>query len=164
MKRLISLLFLLLPLLAQAQVEVTAGATYLKSAGNSTLELQPGGTGSLKINLLTNTMEANISNPLAGTAATSIATGNTIDTTQFWQRITTAAAATGVIAEAGVAHGQLLIISLDKDAAGTPPLITFAAEATSNVCTGTAAVFLAGAGRIFIWDATDTCWVELGET
>ena len=100
-----------------------------------------------------------ISNPAEGTAASTIAGSGTIDSTIFWQRITDAGAITGVILEAGTAHGQLVFVSLDKDAVGS---VTFAAEATSNVCSGTSALLAAGEGALFLWDATDTCWTELG--
>lgn len=100
-----------------------------------------------------------VSNPAEGTAASTIAGSGTIDSTIFWQRITDAGAITGVILEAGTSHGQAVYVSLDKDAVGS---VTFAAEATSNVCSGTGAVLAAGEGALFLWDATDTCWSELG--
>lgn len=100
-----------------------------------------------------------ISNPAAGTAATTVATSGTIDSTIFWQRVTNAGAITGVIIEAGTAHGQAVFVTVDKDASGS---VTFAAEGTSNVCSGTSAVIAAGEGALFLWDATDTCWAELG--
>lgn len=100
-----------------------------------------------------------ISNPAAGTAPNGILAAGTIDSTIFWQRITSAGAVTGVILEAGTAHGQNVYLSLDKDAVGS---VTFAAEATSNVCSGVSAVLAAGEGALFLWDATDTCWTELG--
>jgi hypothetical protein len=100
-----------------------------------------------------------ISNPAAGTAASSTLTSGTIDSTVFWQRVTDAGAITGVILEAGTSHGQAVFVTVDKDAGGS---VTFAAEATSNVCSGTGAVLAAGEGALFLWDATDTCWAELG--
>lgn len=99
------------------------------------------------------------SNPAAGTAATTVAGSGTIDTTIFWQRVTNAGAITGVILEAGTAHGQIALVTVDKDASGS---VTMAAEATSNVCSGTGAVIAAGETAMFIWDATDTCWSENG--
>lgn len=99
------------------------------------------------------------SNPAAGTAATTVAGSGTIDTTEFLQRVTDAGAITGVILENGTAHGQIVFVLVDKDASGS---VTFAAEATSNVCSGTSAVIAAGEGAMFIYDATDTCWSELG--
>lgn len=100
-----------------------------------------------------------VSNPADGTAATTVAGSGTIDSTIFWQRVTDAGAITGVILEAGTEHGQAVFVSVDKDASGS---VTFAAEATSNVCSGTGAVLAAGEGALFLWDATDTCWSELG--
>lgn len=100
-----------------------------------------------------------LSNPADGTAASTIAGSGTIDTTIFWQRTTAAGAVTGIILEAGTEHGQAVFVTHDKDAAGS---MTFAAEATSNVCSGTGAVLAAGEGALFLWDATDTCWAELG--
>lgn len=100
-----------------------------------------------------------ISNPVDGTAATTVAGSGTIDSTIFWQRVTDAGAITGVILEAGTSHGQAVFVSVDKDASGS---VTFAAEATSNVCSGTGAVLAAGEGALFLWDATDTCWSEFG--
>jgi hypothetical protein len=102
---------------------------------------------------------ATTSNPATGTAPNGILTGGTIDSTIFRQRITTAGAVTGVILEDGTASGQIVLIQLDKDAAGS---VTFAAEATSNVCSGTSAVLAAGEGAMFVYDATDTCWTEFG--
>lgn len=100
-----------------------------------------------------------VSNPAEGTAATTVAGSGTIDTTIFWQRVTDAGAITGVILEAGTAHGQQVFVSVDKDAVGS---VTMAAEATSNVCSGTNSVIAAGEGALFVWDATDTCWSEFG--
>lgn len=100
-----------------------------------------------------------VSNPADGTAATTVATSGTIDTTVFWQRVTNAGPITGVILEAGTAHGQLVLVTVDKDASGS---VTMAAEGTSNVCSGTGAVIAAGESALFVWDATDTCWSENG--
>lgn len=159
MKRLITLLsLLLLPILVQAQVIQTESATFVKSPGNDTLELEPGGTGMLQVNLHNTSARFPISNPAAGTAATTVASSGTIDTTLFWQRVTNAGAITGVIMEAGTAHGQMVVVSVDKDAVGT---VTMAAEGTSNVCSGTGGVLAIGGGGTFIWDATDTCWAEI---
>ena len=100
-----------------------------------------------------------VSNPADGTAATTITNSATIDSTVFWQRVTQAGAVTGIIIEAGTAHGQQVFVSVDKDAGGSA---TMAAEATSNVCSGTGSVIAAGEGALYIWDATDTCWSEFG--
>lgn len=108
-----------------------------------------------------NTPATPISNPAEGTAANGVLGSGTIDTTIYWQRVTTAGAVTGVILEAGVRHGQRVLVSLDKDAGGT---ITMAAAGTSRVGTGTACVIAVGAAREFIWDNTDLIWCELGET
>lgn len=120
-----------------------------------------GSTGFLIVHPGTGSVRLPVSNPAEGTAATTVATSGTIDTTQLWQRITNAGAITGVILEAGTVHGQLLIVSVDKDASGT---VTFAAAGTSRVGTGTACVIAVGAARPFIWDNTDLIWCELGET
>ncbi len=159
MKRLLVLLALVIPGVVFSQVIETNDALFLKSPSNKTLEIEPGGTGELRINLIGTTARLPISNPAAGTAATTVATGGTVDTTLFWQRIINAgAASTGVILEAGVNHGQLVLVSADKDSFGS---FTMAAEATSNVCSGTAGVLAIGGGALFIWDATDTCWAEV---
>lgn len=157
MKKLL-LLALLIPGVALGQVTETADALYLKSPGNKTVEIETGGTGELRFNMPTATARVTISNPLAGTAASTIAGSGTIDTTLFWQRVTNAGAVTGIILEAGVNHGQLVLVSVDKDAVGS---LTMAAEATSNVCSGTAGVLAIGGGAVFVWDATDTCWAEV---
>ena len=102
-----------------------------------------------------------LSNPAEGTAATTVASSGTIDTTIYWQRITNAGAITGVILEAGTRHGQRVLISVDKDASGT---VTMAAAGTSRVGTGTACVIAVGAAREFVWDNTDAIWCEIGET
>ena len=112
--------------------------------------LQVSGAGSLFLPL---------SSPAAGTAATTIANSATIDSTIFWQRVTNAGAVTGIIIEAGTAHGQIVLVTVDKDAGGS---VTMAAEATSNVCSGTGAVIAAGESAMFIYDLTDTCWSENG--
>jgi len=102
-----------------------------------------------------------LSNPAEGTAATTVASSGTIDTTIYWQRITNAGEITGVILEAGTRHGQRVLISVDKDASGT---VTMAAAGTSRVGTGTACVIAVGAAREFVWDNTDAIWCEIGET
>jgi len=131
------------------------GTPMLSSKSNADLVLNLPGSGTLVLNMASGTARVPISNPAAGTAATTVATSGTIDTTQFWQRITNAGAITGVIMEAGAVHGQLALISVDKDASGTT---TMAAEATSNVCAGVTVVIAAGENALFVWDATDTCW------
>lgn len=131
------------------------------SAPAQNLTVGIGSTGFLIVHPGTGSVRIPVSNPAEGTAATTIAGSGTIDTTQFWQRITNAGAITGVILEAGTAHGQLVIISVDKDASGT---VTMAAAGTSRVGTGTACVLAVGAARAFIWDNTDLIWCELGET
>ena len=130
----------------------------LLALNNKDLSIGAPGTGLLKI---FGTMRYPISNPAQGTAATTVAGSGTIDTTVGWQRVTNAGAITGVILEVGTVHGQICIITVDKDASGS---VTMAAAGTSHVGTGTGCVIAVGAGRIFIWDATDAIWVELGET
>lgn len=145
---------------------INRGYFVTKSAFNMTI----GASGTGAVNIMSDgvfktryltggTLVNPVSNPAVGAAASTTASSGTIDSTIFWQRVTDAGAITGVILEAGTAHGQFVYVSVDKDAAGS---VTFAAEATSNVCSGTSAVLAAGEGALFIWDATDTCWSELG--
>lgn len=138
-----------------------SGTPMLMSTGAYDLTVGCNGAGYLRLYMGTGTMQVPVSNPAQGTAATTVAGSGTIDTTQYWQRITNAGAITGVILEAGVVHGQKVLISVDKDASGT---VTMAAAGTSRVGTGTACVIAVGAAREFIWDATDAIWCECGET
>lgn len=137
------------------------GTPMLLATGSNPFTLGCNGAGTLRLYMGSGTLQFPVSNPAQGTAATTVATGGTIDTTQMWQRITNAGAITGVILEAGTMHGQICIVSNDKDAVGS---VTMAAAGTSRVSTGTSCVIAIGAGRIFIWDATDAIWCELGET
>lgn len=137
------------------------GTPSIIAAGNKSLSIGCAGTGLLNLVCIGGGLAYKISNPAEGSAATTVASSGTIDTTIGWQRITNAGAITGVILEAGTTHGQLCIVSVDKDAAGT---VTMAAAGTSRVGTGTACVIAVGAARMFIWDATDAIWCELGET
>lgn len=175
MKKLIVLFLLLAPFLALAEsgvpVSVNGGNTTLYStddAGAGVSINAPNATGfvqSITAHKTRSKFDGTgswffpTSNPAAGTAATTVATDGTIDTTIFWQRVTDAGAITGVILEAGTSHGQVVLVTVDKDASGS---VTMAAEATSNVCSGTSAVLAAGEGALFVWDATDTCWAEFG--
>lgn len=127
----------------------------LLARSNNNLRLSTGGTGTMLFNMTSGTAAVPVSNPANGTAATTVAGSGTIDTTQMWQRVTNAGAVTGIIMEAGTQHGQLALLSVDKDASGT---LTMDAEATSNVCAGTTVVIAAGESALFVWDATDTCW------
>lgn len=145
---------------ANALLDLT-GTPSLVALGNNPLVIGTSGTGMLKINLDAAGVQIPVSNPADGTAATTVAANGTIDTTKFWQRTTNTAARAGIILEAGTVHGQLVFISVDKDASGT---FTMDAEATSNVCGGTASILNIGGGGLFVWDATDTCWAQLGET
>lgn len=133
----------------------------LLATGSNNLTIGANGAGFLRLYCGSGALQFPISNPAQGTAATTVASSGTIDTTQTWQRITNAGAITGVILEAGTVHGQICIVSVDKDASGS---VTMAAAGTSHVSTGTGCVIAIGAGRIFIWDATDAIWCELGET
>lgn len=137
------------------------GTPMLLALSSSNMTVGCNGAGYLRLYMGTGTMQFPISNPAQGTAATSLSNGSTIDTTQFWQRVTDAGAVTGVILEAGVVHGQMCLVSVDKDASGT---VTMAAAGTSRVGTGTACVLAVGAARMFVWDATDAIWCECGET
>ncbi len=168
-------LFFLLVLTAHAEsgvpVSVNGGNVTLYSgttSGDQVSVSVPNATG--KAQVITNdivrlyvdgagVLAAPRSNPASGTAATSTSTSGTIDTTIFYQRVTDAGAITGVILEDGVVNGQLLFLVVDKDASGS---VTMAAEATSNVCAGTAVVIAAGEGALFIYDSTDTCWSTVG--
>lgn len=137
------------------------GTPSMISTSTSGLTVGISSTGFLRLFTGAGALQIPVSNPAEGTAATTVASSGTIDTTIGWQRITNAGAITGVILEAGTVHGQLVIISVDKDASGT---VTMAAAGTSRVGTGTACVIAVGAARMFIWDATDAIWCELGET
>lgn len=139
---------------------VTTGAYHMTLGAAGTGNVSIFSDGVAKTKYLTGGSLVNpVSNPAESVAASTTASSGTIDSTIFWQRVTDAGAITGVILEAGTTHGQFVYVSVDKDAAGS---VTFAAEATSNVCSGTGAVLAAGEGALFIWDATDTCWAELG--
>lgn len=137
------------------------GTPMLLTTGSNGLTVGCNGAGTLRLYMGSGTLQFPVSRPAQGSAATTVATGETIDTTQMWQRITNAGAITGVILEAGTMHGQICIVSVDKDASGT---VTMAAAGTSRVGTGTACVIAVGAARMFIWDATDAIWCECGET
>lgn len=137
------------------------GTAGVNSAAGADLAIGLGSTGFIKLVTNGGALQLPTSNPAEGTAATTVAGSGTIDTTVGWQRITNAGAITGVILEAGTVHGQICIISNDKDAVGS---VTMAAAGTSRVSTGTGCVIAIGAGRIFIWDNTDLIWCELGET
>lgn len=145
--------------MANANLDLT-GTPSLISTGTSPLRLGTSG-GNLELALGTGFLRIPASNPAEGTAATTVASSGTITPTGVWQRITNAGAITGVILAAGAVHGQIFILSVDKDASGT---VTMAAAGTSRVGTGTACVIAVGAARAFIWDATDAIWCELGET
>lgn len=160
LKKLLLAFLVIAPLLASADDPRTAylneygTPSFVSKAGNN-MTLGLGSTGILKLKTATGTLQVTDSNPAEGTAATTVASSGTIDTTQFWQRVTDAGAITGVIMEAGTVHGQLVLLSVDKDASGT---VTMAAESTSNACAGTGVVLAAGESALFVWDATDTCW------
>lgn len=151
------LLFLATPVFAQnAKLDLVGTPMLLGVSGNSvTLGIET--TGYIRLDTGTGSLQFPKSNPADGTAATTVAGSGTIDTTMAWQRVTDAGAITGVILEDGVVHGQVVRVTLDKDAVGS---ITMAAEATSNVCSGTGAVIAAGETAEFIYDKTDTCWSE----
>lgn len=146
--------------MAQGFIDMV-GTPMIMATGTNNLTIGCNGAGLLRLYCNGGSLVYPISNPAAGTAATTVASSGTIDTTVGWQRITNAGAITGVILEAGTVHGQLLFLSVDKDAVGS---VTMAAAGTSRVATGTGCVIAIGAGRIFIWDATDAIWCELGET
>lgn len=95
------------------------------------------------------------------TAAQSVATSGTIQTTQGTSpnivtlgvaRVTTAGAVTGVIMLAGTASGQFICIV--NESANS---ITFAAS-SSNVSTGSSCVIAANMAKSFFWDSTNSLW------
>ena len=137
------------------------GTAGVNSAPGQDLAFGLGSTGFLKVVTNGGALQLPTSSPAEGTAAAGLLTSGTVTTTVGWQRVLTAGAVTGVILAAGTVHGQLFILTSDKDSAGS---ITMAAAGTSRVGTGTGCIILAGAGRIFIWDNTDLIWIELGET
>ena len=150
-----ALLLITAPAFAQnAKLDLNGTPMLLATAANS-LVIGIETTGFLRLDTGTGAMQIPKSFPADGTAATVLAGSGTIDSTIGWQREVPAGAVTGIIIEAGAVHGQILRVTNDKDAGGT---ITFAAEATSNVCNGTAGVIGVGETGEFIWDATDTCW------
>lgn len=69
--------------------------------------------------------------------------------------VTTAAAVTGVILQAGTQNGQQLIIAHAGSAANT---ITFAASGTSNVAGGTAVVITGPRSVTLTWNARTSLW------
>ena len=137
------------------------GTGGINSSAGKDLAIGLGSTGFIKVVTNGGALQLPTSNPAEGTAATTLASSGTIDTTIGWQRVITAGAVTGVILEAGTVHGQICIVTSDKDSAGS---ITMAAAGTSRVGSGTACIIIAGGGRIFIWDNTDAIWLELGDT
>lgn len=137
------------------------GTAGMVSAPTKDLTIGLGSTGFLNVVTSGGALCVPTCNPANGTAAAGLLTSGTVDTTTGWQRVLTAGAVTGVILEAGTKNGQIFILTSDKNSGGT---ITMAAAATSNVGSGTACIIIAGGGRIFIWDATDTAWIELGDT
>jgi hypothetical protein len=98
--------------------------------------------------------------PAQGTAATTIANSATIPTAIGWARVTNAGAVTGIILAVGTVHGQIQVVTVDKDAVGT---VTMAAAGTSKVGTGVGCVLPIGGGGIFIWDATDAIWSQVAQ-
>ncbi len=83
----------------------------------------------------------------------------TVPAGQSLVRVNAAGAVTGVILAAGTNDGDIVIVKVTSAAANT---LTFAAKATSNVVGG-AATSLAGlAAHMFIWDAIDAAWYQVG--
>ncbi len=139
---------------------VTTGAYHLTvgAAGTGTVNIMSDGVNKVAITTGGSAFVP-VSNPAGTAVANGILTSGTIDSTIFYQRVISAGAVTGVILENGTSHGQMVFVVSDKDSGGS---ITFAAEATSNVCSGVSAALAAGEGALFIYDALDTCWSELG--
>lgn len=89
-------------------------------------------------------------------AAIVIATSGTINTLGIgYARFAPAAAVTGLIMQAGLYHGQEIVVENDSVAAST---MTFAASGTSNVADGVAAVITGPAQKTFIWNAVTSLW------
>lgn len=134
------------------------GSPVVLATGNKDLAVGCPGTGRLDLVGILGILN---SSPASGTAAAGLLTSGTVDTSNPWSRVITAGAVTGVILEAGVRNGQLFILTSDKDSSGS---ITMAAESTSNVANGVTNVIVAGTSRMYIWDATDTCWSPFSAT
>jgi len=73
-------------------------------------------------------------------------------------RVDPAASRTGVILQKGTVDGQLAIV-MNVATPGQAETITFAAQDTSFVSLGTAAVIAGGGALLCIWDATIDRWV-----
>lgn len=84
---------------------------------------------------------------LTANSGTAITNGSTI-TTEFigTARVNPAAAVTGIILQAGIGYGQTCIVVNES-----ANLVTFAADATSNVSGGTGITVAAGRRRSFVW-------------
>ncbi len=136
---------------ADLDLDGTAG---LIANGANNLTVGAAGTGRY-LELTGGGKQVPISDPIEGTAATSVAGSGTITPTTYWNRLTTAGAVTGVIVAVGTHHGQEIVLTLDKDAGGT---ITMATAATSHVGTGTGCVIPVGGRKTLIWDNTDLIW------
>ena len=91
-----------------------------------------------------------------GSVAT-IGTGGTITTnSNCLSRVTTSAAVTGVILQAGNWQGQMCTVVNESGNS-----ITFAANATSHVADGTSDVLGAFVARGFVWDSGAALWYRL---
>lgn len=136
------------------------GSGGVVSAPGFDLTVGLGSTGFLKLLLNGGALQLVGSNPAEGTAATSLATSGTIDTTIGWQRVITAGAVTSIALEAGVRHGQVCFITNDKDSGGT---ITFHATTATSRLAVASMVIVVGGGAIVIWDATDAIWCPVAK-
>jgi len=96
--------------------------------------------------------------PIQTPATMAIATGNTIPTNLGVIRVTTAAAASGLILSPGTVQGQLFMLIGESAAANT---LTFAAVGTSNVGNGVTAVLTPPAAMLFVWDTGTSLWYEV---
>ncbi len=85
--------------------------------------------------------------------------GGTINTTGVGlARVNPAAARTGVILQAGVFPGQIVVV---ENLAASANSITFATSSTSNVADGTGDVISGGTAGMFIWSSNENLWYRI---
>jgi len=143
--------------MADLNIDVVGSPSIIADAGKS-LTIGIATTGFLSVFTGGGSVQIPVSSPAEGTVAAALVTSGTVTTTVQWQRVISAGAITGVILAAGTVHGQVFILTSDKDSGGT---ITAAAAGTSRIGTGTGCIIPVGGGRIFIWDNTDLIWNDL---
>ena len=119
------------------------------------ISLRPGSKG------LVQSTGTQVTGEAASEAALQELTGNgqTIATAgKLLCRVDPTGSRTGTILQKGTVDGQLAIV-MNVATPGAAETITFAAQATSFVGLGTAAVIAGGGALLCIWDATIDRWV-----